>query len=162
MSAPLNPATDAPQTPSADQGGQQPPPVEQQPATPPAAVPPAQDPATLPDWAQQQLTELRTQADTAQALGQRAAIAEGQLTRLTVARAIGLPDQLADRLRGSTEEELTADARRLAELLPPPAQTPAAPPQVRPVESLHPAGYGTPAEPVVDEPGAIGRLVFGK
>lgn len=125
-------------------------------------VPPVQDPAALPDWARQQLTELRAQAETAQLLEQRAALAEGQLTRLTVARAIGLPDQLADRLRGGTEEELTADARRLAELLPPAPQAPAAPPQVRPVESLHPAGYGTPAEPLIEDPAAIGRLVFGK
>jgi hypothetical protein len=46
----------------------------------------------------------------------RAEAAETRLLRSTVARRAGLPDDLADRLQGATEDELEADAKRLAEL----------------------------------------------
>lgn len=46
----------------------------------------------------------------------RASKAEQRVLRLTVARAAGLPDDLAERLQGDDEEALAADAGRLAEL----------------------------------------------
>src|SRR5690554_115189 len=43
---------------------------------------------------------------------------EPTVTRLQVALAKGLPAELAERLRGSTEEELSADADQLLALIP--------------------------------------------
>lgn len=43
---------------------------------------------------------------------------EPQVTRLSVAMAKGLPAELADRLRGTTEDELNEDADRLLALIP--------------------------------------------
>lgn len=52
----------------------------------------------------------------------RAERAEVALLRFQVARTAGLPDDLVDRLRGDTEEELLADAKTLAKLIPPAAE----------------------------------------
>lgn len=57
----------------------------------------------------QQITEATTRAERA----------EARILRMSVARAAGLPDDLADRLQGDDEEALTADAERLAELFVP-------------------------------------------
>ncbi|HEX5543690.1 MAG TPA: hypothetical protein VFX60_19405 [Micromonospora sp.] len=62
---------------------------------------------------QQRLTESRAEAE------RRAADAEMALARYRVAVAKGLPADLVDRLRGSTEEELTADADKLLALVAP-------------------------------------------
>jgi hypothetical protein len=126
-----------------------------------------------------QLAEARAQAarvgelETAnQTAEQRAQTAEAQLARLTIARATGLPDALADRLRGDDDTALTADATSLVELIKShsptgtattPAQTdaPLAPGR-RPVEALTPASSSGGVEPAADDPAAIARLVFGK
>lgn len=64
---------------------------------------------------------------------------EAQLTRERVARKLGLPDALVDRLRGTTEEEGLADAEALVALVAPKQKT------LRPVESLKPgSGAGKP------------------
>lgn len=55
---------------------------------------------------------------------------QAEVMRERVARKFNLPDALAERLRGSTEEELTADAESLRELIgePTPPATPKNPP----------------------------------
>lgn len=50
-------------------------------------------------------------------LEDRASQAEAELMRLRVASKKNLPTDLAERLRGETEEELEADADRLSELV---------------------------------------------
>lgn len=49
----------------------------------------------------------------------RASKAEAELLRVRVAAKKNLPSELAERLRGDTEEELEADADRLSELVKP-------------------------------------------
>lgn len=92
---------------------------------------------TLPEWARTKLTKAnseaasyRTQLREVQAslanaktpeefeaatneLNTKIEALETQLLRSTVARKFNLPDDLADRLRGGTEEELEADAKAL-------------------------------------------------
>lgn len=63
---------------------------------------------------------------------------EAQLTRERVARKLGLPDALVDRLRGTTEVEVLADAESLVALVAPKSKP------ARPVESLQ-TGTGVPA-----------------
>lgn len=53
------------------------------------------------------------------ALEARASKAEAELLRLKVAQKKNLPPELAERLRGETEEELEEDAERLSELVKP-------------------------------------------
>lgn len=67
---------------------------------------------------------------------------EAQLVRERVARRLSLPDELVDRLRGATEDEVMADAEKLVALVAP-KQRPAAA-AARPVESLQP-GSGVAA-----------------
>lgn len=68
----------------------------------------------------------------AEAAEKRAADLEAARLRDRVAQANGIPADLVDRLVGATEEELAADAQRLAALLrptdPPPPATPPPPP----------------------------------
>jgi len=144
-------------------------------ATPPVAAAPVSPvipqpaPAIEPAAEPAELATLREQAQTltdqAQAAQQRAEAAELDLARLTVIRTAQLPDTLADRLRGGTTDELTADATALAEIITglitaatPAARTPAGRP---PVEALRPAASARP-EPVEDTPEQISRLVWGK
>ena len=42
---------------------------------------------------------------------------ESDSVKTKIARAAGLPDEMADRLRGTTEEEMKADAESLAKLV---------------------------------------------
>ncbi|MCK2237714.1 MULTISPECIES: hypothetical protein [unclassified Crossiella] len=100
---------------------------------------------------------------------ERATVAEARLGRLLAARAAGLPDALAERLSGSTEDELTADAAALHALITPaappePPAPPAAPappiPPSQPVEALRPAGT-TDANPSIEDPDSIAKLVYG-
>lgn len=159
-----------PEAPSAETGQ----PTET-PAAPPAAVvpdapgTPAPAPVLDPAAEPAELATLREQAQTltdqAQAAQERAEAAELDLARLTVIRTAQLPDTLADRLRGGTTDELTADATALAEIITglitaaaSPARTPAGRP---PVEALRPAASARP-EPVEDTPEQISRLVWGK
>ncbi|WKU46749.1 hypothetical protein Q3V23_23285 [Streptomyces sp. VNUA116] len=127
----LDPKTD--ETPQAHAGSQ--------PAEPPAG---AQE-DSLPEWARKELSKARSEAasyrtrlrDAEAALTDakspeefEAALAEvksqnRELERAvligSVARRFDLPDELASRLRGSTAEELEADAKALQVLLAPQA-----------------------------------------
>jgi hypothetical protein len=182
------PATTSPTTqPGTDPGSvapaMVPAPVPASPVTPPPAPQAPSQPATGQPTdlgalgaLHTQLQELTTRyeqarkdAELAQQHQQRAEQAEGQLARLTVGRAAGLPDAIADRLRGSSEQELTADAAALvaaiaAMTIPtattPPGVPPAAVPGL-PVEALRPASAVGTAGPAEDTPEQIGRLVWG-
>lgn len=96
----------------------------------------------LPDWARKELTKVRgeaanwrTQLRDAQAalnaattpeefaaattaLQDKVDSLESSIARGNVARKYGLPDALAARLNGATEEELEADAQALKALMP--------------------------------------------
>ena len=88
---------------------------------------------------QQQLTAandtISGNAQTIAELTTRAEAAEGTVLRAKVAHANNLPYEMAARLNGSTEEELTADAKALAKFVVPPA-----PPAVAPLASTEPSG----------------------
>lgn len=71
----------------------------------------AGDHKTLAEQAQARVAELEAQI----------AARDAAALRAKVAAAHQLPADLADRLRGATEEELIADAKALAKLIPPPA-----------------------------------------
>ena len=76
---------------------------------------------------QQQLTAandtISGNAQTIAELTARAETAEGAVLRMKVAHANSLPYEMAERLKGATEEEMTADARELAKLVAPLAST---------------------------------------
>ncbi len=135
--------------------------------TPEPVTPPAPEPAPAGEQAvpyarfqevnnkynalKQQVTALtgekEQQVAAQQTLEQRLAAIEGDLTkerhtnaRLQVASAKKLPAELADRLRGETQEELSADADRLLAFLKP-ASGPGVPPT---------GGSGTASKPAVD------------
>ena len=74
----------------------------------------------------------------------RAADAEAKALRLEIGYKLGLPIGLADRLKGSTEEELIADAKELMSFVSTPA-----PASGRPQPNL--GGVEPQAEPVRDE-----------
>ena len=85
-------------------------------------------------------------ATSAEELAAKVPDLEAQLVRERVARRIGLPDALVDRLRGATEDEVMADAEALLTLVAPPK----APKPTRPVESLQP-GSGKADEISLDQ-----------
>ena len=68
-------------------------------------------------------TDVQRLTEAQEAAERRAAQAEGALLRMRVAAARNLPTELADRLRGDTEDELLEDADRVLALLTP-RQTP--------------------------------------
>ncbi|WP_410648163.1 hypothetical protein [Amycolatopsis sp. cmx-4-54] len=148
-------------TPPADDTAATAPTTAAPPPTPrPAAA--AEKPAEHPELAtlREQAQQLTAQAETAQ---QRAERAELDLARLTSIRSAHLPDALAARLHGASEDELKADAAALAEIITalidaaaPPARAATA----QPVEALRPAA-SAPIEPVEDTPEQISRLVWG-
>ncbi len=132
-----------------------------EPATPPAAPAPAGEQAvpyarfqevnTKYNALKQQVAALtgekEQQSQAQQTLEQRLAAIEGDLTkerhtnqRLQVASAKKLPPELADRLRGDTPEELSADADRLLAFLKP-ATGPGVPPT---------GGSGSGGKPALD------------
>ena len=74
-------------------------------------------------------------AQTIAELTARVETAEGAALRAKVAHANNIPYEMAGRLNGSTEEELTADAKVLAKFVAPPA-----PPAVAPLASTEPSG----------------------
>lgn len=93
---------------------------------------------TLYEQAQQKQAELQQRIEARERLDLQA----------RVAKAAGLPDDLASRLQGATPEELAADAAALAKLL-----APAAPAQPQPpaTGATNPAaGRGAPAANVFD------------
>lgn len=78
---------------------------------------------------------------------------ETALARERVGRRLGLPDQLVDRLKGSTEEELLADAQALVDLVSPKATV-----KKRPTERL--AGGGEPEEePEENDPAKLAAAI---
>lgn len=63
--------------------------------------------------------------DKVQRLEEEKAALERQQLQARVATQTGLPPQLADRLRGESEEEMAADAAAILALMPKPDKTPA-------------------------------------
>lgn len=92
-------------------------------------------------------------ATTAEESAKRVPDLEAELVRERVARRLSLPDELVDRLRGATEDEVMADAEKLVALV---APKPKAPATNRPVESLQP-GSGSQQEPSLDDRIAAAR-----
>lgn len=92
----------------------------------------------------QRLTDQLTSAVT------RAEAAETLAARLRVAVAKGLPADLAERLRGTTEEELAADADTLLALLAPKDTATAATPGPRP--DMTQGGAPTASSPLNGDP----------
>lgn len=129
------PAAETGQAPNANAQGQAPTPTEGQ--APPTGTEPTtshegREPPTwdmvnrlraeaagyrtrLRDVEDRDLTETQRLAAERDELKTRAASAEERLTRYEAAAARGLPMELADRLRGSTREELEQDADKLKE-----------------------------------------------
>lgn len=94
---------------------------------------------------QSEAKNLRERAKTAEqkAAGadekdQRISSLEGELLRERVGRRLNLPDELVDRLRGNSEEEVLADAEKLVSIV---GKTPGT---KRPTETLR--GGGDPDE----------------
>lgn len=77
---------------------------------------------------------------------------EGELLRERVGRRLSLPDELVDRLRGNSEEEILADAEKLVGLLGKPAT-----PGRKPAENLR-GGLDPEKEPEED-PREVARRV---
>ena len=73
--------------------------------------------AKLKEYEDRDKTDAEKAEEARKALEDRASKAEAELLRLKVASKAKLPPELAERLRGDTEEELEADAERLAELV---------------------------------------------
>lgn len=132
-------------------------------AAPEAEAPAAEaDPTPADDFdATRALEKIRKANAEARALRERAKVAEdkaasledvakratdleAQLVRERVARRLSLPDELVDRLRGATEDEVMADAEKLVALVAPKAR-PQAP--ARPVESLQPGSGAAESGP---------------
>lgn len=73
--------------------------------------------ARLKEFEDRDKTEVQKLSESYTAAEKRAADAETALARYRVAVAKKLPAELVDRLRGSTEEELAADADSLLQLV---------------------------------------------
>jgi len=76
-------------------------------------------------------TEVQKATDARAAAERERDDARLELLRRDVAAKAGLPAELAARLRGSTEAELTADAKELLKLLPARTTSPRAVPELR-------------------------------
>lgn len=87
----------------------------------------------------EQIAALQKQLETVQKDTDRANAAEAKLLKIAVAQKKGIPVELAERLTGSTEEELTKDAESFSGFL-----RPAAPPPLARL-SDPPADNGTDA-----------------
>lgn len=145
--------TEAPDTPDVEE--------ENTPAVPDQPDAPEVEEQDEPDWRkdfdadkaadrirklQSEAKNLRTRAKEAEekAKGvdekdQHIGTLEAQVLRLDVALDLGLPRQIADRLKGNTREEMLADAEELVKLLNPKTTT------RKPVEALR--GGGEPDTP---------------
>lgn len=97
---------------------------------------------------EKQIEELKGQAlasaDQLKRAGEDLSAAEGSLLRVRVAVGNNLPLEFAERLKGSTEAELVADAKQVAALLKPaspgvPPPPPAAQPVTFDVRTMTPA-----------------------
>lgn len=73
-----------------------------------------------------QLEDLQKQLETAKGDKSRADAAEAKLLKISVAQKKGIPVELAERLTGSTEEELAKDAENFSGFLRPAAAPPLA------------------------------------
>lgn len=74
--------------------------------------------ARLKEFEDRDKTELERITERADTAEQRASNAERELTRFRVAAEVGLPPELAARLRGDDEEAMRADADELMKLVP--------------------------------------------
>lgn len=80
---------------------------------------------------------------------------EAENLRIRIGARHGLPDELIDRLRGSTEDEILADAEKLLALV----SVPKAPPTRQPREALR--GGGNPSAPTEEtDVSKIGERMF--
>ena len=75
--------------------------------------------------------EAEEKATTTEEAAQKVPTLEAEILRLRVALKHGLPEKIANRLQGETEEELLADAQELLETF-----SPKRPPSQRPNEAL--------------------------
>lgn len=73
--------------------------------------------AKLKEYEDRDKTEAEKAEEARKALEARAEKAEAELLRQRVAHKHNLPPEIAERLRGSTEEELEEDAKSLSELV---------------------------------------------
>lgn len=90
---------------------------------------------------------------TVEALTARAAQAENALLKSRVAHENGVPIELADRLVGATEEELKADAEKVAGFL--------APKTAAPLRTTEPAnGYVRTGNPDIDSKNAAAAAMM--
>lgn len=79
---------------------------------------------------------------------------EAEVRRVRIGAKHGLPEELIDRLRGDTEEEILADAETLLALV-----SRKAPPSDRPVANLR-GGGGATQEPEETDPDKIAERMF--
>jgi hypothetical protein len=93
-----------------------------------------------------QKTEIQKATERAQAVEQQLSEMRAQNARLLAAATYNLPPELIERIGGSTEEEISANAEALAAFLD--EQRKAAAPQQRPVESLTPGAAPASAAPL--------------
>lgn len=98
--------------------------------------------------------EAEEKASGADQSSQKVTALEADVLRLRVGLKHGLPEKVIDRLRGSTEEELLADAQALLESF-----SPARPPSNRPVERLRGGGDPT-AQPDESNLDKLGERMF--
>lgn len=95
-------------------------------------------------------------SETEQTVKEKVPALESEVLRLSVALDLGLPKELAERLKGSNREELLADAESLLRLVSTPRPTPR-----KPIEALR--GGGEPeAEPADTDLRKIGERMFNR
>jgi len=125
-----------------------------------------------PDKAAARITKLQSEAknlrDRAKTAEQKAAGVDEKDTRITgleaqvlryeVAFDLGLPRELADRLKGNTKDEMLADAEALVKLVGAPKATATR----KPSEALRGGGGGGDAEPVETDLRKIGERMFNR
>lgn len=98
--------------------------------------------------------EADEKAATAEETAQKVPALEAEILRLRVAVKHGLPEKIASRLQGETEEELLADAQDLLETF-----SPKRPPSQRPTEALRGGGDPT-AQPEETDLDRLGERMF--
>lgn len=98
--------------------------------------------------------EAEEKASTTDEAAKKVPALEAELLRLRVAVKHGLPEKIATRLQGSTEEELLADAQELLETF-----SPKRPPSQRPTEALRGGGDPT-AQPEETDLDRLGERMF--
>lgn len=98
--------------------------------------------------------DAREKADGADEATQKATALEAQVLRLSVALKHGLPERIASRLQGETEEELLSDAQELLESF-----SPKAPASGRPKVALR-GGSDPTQEPEETDLDKLGARMF--